>query len=114
MGNDNTYTELRRGVDELELDLLEIPTGGVHHERLAEGNDTLLGTGHGSLQDEEVVFDDTVVGEATHRCYGLLGDVRISRSVGITLPRADTVDLLVELGTVVVTVCSSSSLLAMD
>ena len=109
-----TYAELRRRVDELELDLLEIPAGSVDHEGLAESDDTLLGTGDRALEDKEVVLDDTVVGEATHGRDLLVGDVRLGGRVGDILARADTVDLLVELGTVVVTVCSSSNLLAIN
>ena len=99
-----TYAELRRSVDELELDLLEITTGGVDHERLAEGDDTLLGTGDGALEHEEVVLDDTIVGEATHGRDGLLGDISLGGGVAFVLSRAETVDLLVELSTVVVAV----------
>ena len=99
-----TYTELGRGVDELELDLLEIPAGSVNHERLADGDDTLLRAGDGALQHEEVVLDDTVMRETTHGSDRLLGDIVLSRRVGLVRAAADTVDLLVELRTVVVTV----------
>ena len=100
-----TYAELRGSIDELELDLLEIPTGGVDHERLAEGNNTLLGSGNRALQDDEVVLNDTIVRETTHGCDSLLGDIVLSRSVSVIGARANAVNLLVELGTVVVTVC---------
>ena len=99
-----TYTELGRGVDELELDLLEIPAGSVNHERLADGDDTLLRAGDGALQHEEVVLDDTVMRETTHGSDRLLGDIVLSGRVGLVRAAADTVDLLVELRTVVVTV----------
>ena len=99
-----TYAKLRRGIDELELDLLEIPTGGVDHERLAEGNNTLLGSGNRALQDDEVVLDNTIVRETTHGCDSLLGNIVLSRSVSLIGARANAVNLLVELGTVVVTV----------
>ena len=77
----------------------------MDHERLAEGNDTLLGSGDGALEHDEVVLDDTIVREATHGCDGLLGDVRLGRSVRLVGAKTDAVDLLVELGSVVVTVC---------
>ena len=105
IGGRVTYTELGRSVDELELDLLQVPPGSVHHERLAEGDDTLLGTGNGALEHEEVVLDDTVVGEATHWGDGLLRDIVLGGRVRIVATAADTVDLLVELRAVVVTVC---------
>ena len=86
----------------------------MDHEGLAESDDTLLGTGDRALEDKEVVLDDTVVGEATHGRDLLVGDVRLGGRVGDILARADTVDLLVEFGTVVVTVCSSSNLSAIN
>ena len=100
-----TYAELRRGVDELELDLLEVTARGVDHERLAEGDHALLGAGNGALEHQVVVLDDTVVREATHGRDGLLGDVGVRRGVALVVSGTDTVDLLVELRAVVVTVC---------
>ena len=101
----STYTELGRRVDELEVDLLKIPTRSVNHERLADRDNTLLGTRDGTLQHEVVVLDDTVVGEATHGSNALLGDIMLSRGVGVVVAPANAVDLLVEFGTVMVTVC---------
>ena len=100
-----TYAELRRGVDELELDLLEIPTRSVNHEGLADGDDTLLRAGDGTLQQQVVVLDDTVMGEATHGCDGFLRRVRLCRRVCFIITEANAVDLFVEFGTVMVTVC---------
>ena len=100
----STYTELGRRVDELEVDLLKIPTRSVNHERLADGDDTLLGSGDGALQHEVVILDDTVVRETTHGGNVLLGDVVFSRGVGFVVATVDTVDLFVEFRTVVVTV----------
>lgn len=83
--------------------------GSVDHEGLADGDDTLLGSGNGALEHEVVVLHDTVVGEATHWCDRLLRDIGLSRRVGSILARANTVDLLVDLGTVVVAVCETST-----
>jgi hypothetical protein len=62
----STVTELGRGVDPLELDLLERTAGGVDEHGLAEGHDTLLDTRDGTLEENEVVLDLTVADEATH------------------------------------------------
>lgn len=61
-----TVTELGRGVDPLELDLLEGAAGGVDEHGLAEGHDTLLDTRDGTLEQDEVVLDLTVADKATH------------------------------------------------
>lgn len=78
----------------------------MDHQGFAESNDTLLGSGDRAFENEEIVSDDAVVGEATHRCDGLLGNIRLGRSVGLVLSRADTVDLLVKFSTMVVAVYS--------
>lgn len=79
----------------------------MDHERLTEGDDTLLGTRDRALEHQEVVLHNTVVREATHRRDGLRCDVRLGGSVARISARADAVNLLVELGTVVVTVCKN-------
>lgn len=88
------------------MDLLEITTGGVDHEGLADGDDSLLGTGNGALEHEVVVLDDTIVREATHGCDGLLGDIVLGGGVGVIITSTDAVDLLVKFRSVVVTVYS--------
>ena len=78
----------------------------MDHKRLAEGDHALLGARDGALEHQVVVLDDTVVGEATHGRDGLLGDVGVGRGVALIVSGTDTVDLRVELRTVVVTVYS--------
>lgn len=57
-------TELGRGVDPLEVDLLQSLSGGVREQGLAEGDDALLDTGDGALNHDEIVVDLTVPDEA--------------------------------------------------
>lgn len=77
----------------------------MNHEGLAEGDDTLLGSRDRTLEEEEVVLDDTVVGETTQWSDGLLCDVLLSRSIVVLLTKANAIDLLVDLRSVVVTIC---------
>jgi hypothetical protein len=76
----------------------------VDHERLADGDDTLLRARNGTLEHEVVVLDDTVVGEATHRRDRLFGDIGLGRRVALVGTRANAVDFLIELRTVVVAI----------
>ena len=101
----HTYTELGRCVDELEVDLFQIPTRSVNHERLAKSNDTLLGTGDGTFEHQKVGFHHTIVGEATHGGNSLLRDVRFRRCVTVVIAPANAIDLLVDLSAVVVAIC---------
>lgn len=97
-----------RCVDPLEGNLLESLAGGVLVHRLAQSNDTLLGTGDGALDHDEVVLDHTVADEATQRSDLLLGDIRLGRGAGLVASLGDPVNLVVHRGTVVVTVLTST------
>jgi len=74
----------------------------VDHERFAEGNDTLLCSGDRALEEEEVVLDDTVVGETTHGGDSLLGNVVFGGGIVVVLTETNTVDLFVDLCSVMV------------
>ena len=58
-------TSLGSSVDELELDLFEVSSGGHGPEGVSEGDDPLSGTGDSSLQDDKVVLDVGVSGPTT-------------------------------------------------
>lgn len=104
-----TVTELGGGIDPLELDLLGGDTLGLDEDRLTEGDDTLDDTRDGTLDDEEVLTDNTIVGEATDGGDLLLGDVVFGGGVTLISTRANTVDLLVGLSTVTVTHLTGAS-----
>ena len=74
-------TELGAGVDELKVDLLKGPLLGVGKEGLSKGKDTLLGSNAASLQEDEVLLDLSVVGEATHGGDGLVSEVVLGGGV---------------------------------
>lgn len=101
-------TELGRGIDELEVDLLQGGSGSRRSQRLSQDSDSLLGTGGATLEHDEGVLDETVVGEATHRVDGLLGDVVGGGTRLIRSTLGDSVDLLVDLSSVMVTVLTRS------
>ena len=114
-GLEATVAELGAGVDELQLDLLEGDTLGVDEEGLPQGEDALLGSDAAALDHDEVLLHLTVVGEAAHGVDGLVGDVVLGGGVvldelAVLLVEAvpHVVDLLVDLGTVVVTLLTST------
>jgi len=109
-------TELGGGVDPFQVDLLESSTLGVGDERFAEGEDPLLGSDAAALEHHKVVLDFAVVGEATHWSDGFIGEISLSGSVVLDKFTAvlvdsltDSVDLLVDLGTMMVTFLTRSS-----
>merc|ERR1740121_2574046 len=74
----------------------------------------LLGSHHGTLDHEPVLLDHAVVREATHRGDALLGQIVRSGSVVLLVLLSDAVDLLVDLGTVVVSVLTGTGHLKLN
>ena len=83
----------------------------MNHEGFTEGDDTLLGSRDRTLEEEEVILNDTVVRETTQGSDSLLRDILIGGGVVVFFTEANTVDLLVDLRSVVVTVCKVEALL---
>ena len=108
---ESSVTHLAGGIDELEVDFLEGSSRNLRKKRLSEGDDSLLGSHNTTLEHDEVLVDLTIVWETTHRSDGLLGQIVLGHSVvgiladGLT----DSVDLLVDLSSVVETILTSSS-----
>jgi hypothetical protein len=75
-GLEATVPKLGRGVDKLELDLLQGQTGGLLQQGLAEGDHSLLGTNAATLDHQIITLHNTIVGEATHGSDVLLRPAR--------------------------------------
>jgi len=108
-GLEATVAELGARVDELERNLFGRNTAGLLEQGLTQGDQTLARADNATLDHEVVTLDDTVVREATHRGNRLLGRiVERGSTEGILASLADLVNLLVDFGTVVVTVLTSA------
>lgn len=111
---ETTMAELGGGIDEGEGDLFEGRSLGVRNKRLTKGKNTLLSTRAATLDHDEVVLHNTVVRETTHGSDGLLRKIGFSGGVLLVVTSTNTVDLLVDLSTVEVTVLTSTSNAAVD
>jgi len=105
-GLETSVSDLGGGIDELEGDLLEGRARDLGAERLSEDDDSLSGSEDGSLEHDEVLGDDTIVGESSHGGDGLLSEIELSGSVVVDFTTslvldglAESVDLLVDLAT---------------
>jgi len=103
-------SELGGGVDPFDVDLLESGTFGMGDEGLTKGEDTLLGSDAATLEHDEVVLHFTIMRETTHWSDGFVSEIGLS--CGVVLDElatvlvdsfTDSVDLLVDLGTMMVT-----------
>jgi len=80
---------------------------GSDDDRLSEGDGSLSGSDDGSLDHQEVLIDDSIVGESSHGGNLLLRQIKLGGSVvGVLL--SNSVDLLGDLSSVVESVLSSS------
>ena len=78
-----TMAELRRCVDELQLDLLQGQTRGLLQEGLTEGHHSLLRANTATLNHQVITLHNAIVGEATHGSDVLLspaGNTIISKT----------------------------------
>lgn len=114
---ESSVTVLGGGVNELDIDLLSLPGFGGGEDGLTENNWSLSGTSNSSLNENVVLVDNTVVGESTE--WSDVLDDGISSSGGVVLnstdgTSSDLVDLLVELGSAMVTHLTASSNCPLD
>lgn len=107
-----TVTDLGGGIDELKIDLGCMPRGSWLQERFSDGDLSLSWAHNTSLDEQEVLVDDTVVRESTK--WGDVLDIWVIFGGGIVVnttgsTSTNSVDLLVELGSVEVTTVTDSS-----
>jgi len=109
-------TELGRGVDQRQSDLFGGDSLGLRDEGLADVEDALPDSDARAFEHDEVLLDHTVVRETSHGIDRLLGDVLLSSGVvahQLALFHvesvSDAVDLLVDLGSVMITLLTDAS-----
>jgi len=115
-GLEATVSNLGRGVDEFQFDLLHVLALVVGDEWASKHNRALPASHARALDDEELVLDFTIVGKSSKRGDGLLGEISggaglvlddfLALDLGVSL--SDTVDLFVDLDSVVVTLLTSA------
>ena len=111
-GLEFTVTDLGSGIDEFNLELVGGERAGLWKEGLSDG-DLSLSWSHNVTSDEkEVLVDNTVMWESTD--WGNVLDMGIGLSGGVVLDvsngtSSNSVDLLIDLSSVVVTEVTSSS-----
>jgi len=111
-GLESSVTELTGGIDELKGDFFEGDSLGLGEKTLSEDDHSSLGADNTALNHDEIVSDDTVVGESSHGGDVLIGEISSGGSVILgsgSFSLSDSVDLLVHFGSVMVTILSGSS-----
>jgi len=101
-------TVLGRGIDELDVEGLEVRSAHGGAQSLAESDDSLLGADDAALDHEPVLVDLTVVGEPTDGGDALLSDISLSRSGLVVSLGTNTQDALVDLSSVEISELTST------
>jgi hypothetical protein len=65
----STVTELGRGVDPFEVDLLQCSPACVREHGFAESHNSLLHPRNRALKQDEVILDLTISNETTHAAF---------------------------------------------
>jgi len=109
---ESTVTHLGSGIDELKVDLFKSGSGNLGNQTLSQEKSSLLGSDTTSLNEDEILLYDTVMGETTQRSDGLFSQIGSSGGVVSTTvvldTNTDSVDLLVHFSSVMVTQLTSS------
>jgi hypothetical protein len=105
---ESSVTQLGTGIDELEVDGLQLHSGSVLHHGLTKDQRTLLDTNDGTLKHDPVFVDLTIMNETTHGGNALGGQISVGLATSVVTLLTHTVHLLVEFGTVKVTVLTGT------
>jgi len=110
-GLEFTVTNLGRGIDEFDLELEVGERTGLWEKSLSDGDLSLSWSADSTLDEEEIFVDDTVMWESTD--WGDVLGVGISFGGSVVVDTSDStltnsVDLLVDVGSMEVTEITSS------
>jgi hypothetical protein len=103
-----SMTELGGSIDELESNCLACSDSGLRQKALTKSEHTLLRTSDTTLDHHPVLINVTIVREATHGCDALHSQILVGTATAAVTSLAHTVHLLVNHGTVMVTILSSA------
>lgn len=103
--------QLRSSIDELQVDGLQVDAGALSDQRLSQQDETLLGTNAAALDDDEVIFHNTVVRETTQGSDILLSQIVFGGGIVLdttSLTLSNAVDSLVDFSSVEVSGLTSA------
>ena len=82
---ESSVTLLGRGIDELDVDGLQVLAAGVLHQRLTKNQRTLLDTDNGTLKHDPIFLDLTIVDESSHGGDSLLGKISLGLATDLVV-----------------------------
>jgi len=104
---ESTVSELAGSIDELQVDLLEGGPARLVNERFSQRQNSSLHSDGGSLHHDKVLSHVTESNETSHRVDVLFSEIKLCGTGFLSGP-SDSVDLLVDFGSVMESVLTSS------
>jgi len=108
VGLEASMTLLGGGIDEFDVDGFQVSAVGMLHQRLAENQWSLLNSNYSTLQHDPILIDFTIMDETSHWGDALLGKIGSGLARSLVSLLSDSVHLLVEFGTVEVTILTGT------
>ena len=102
---ESSVSQFAGSIDEFKFDLFQSSSGDLGYKTLPENEYFFLGSDDAAFEHEEILSDDSIVGEASERGDVLFSEVGIGGSVvggSGAHSLSDSVDLLVHFSSVVV------------
>jgi hypothetical protein len=103
-----SVSHLGRSIDELDVDRFQSLLGAVLQHRLSKDQRSLLHTNNGTLKHEPVLVNFSVMDKSSHGGNTLGSKISLGLATGLVFLLSNAVDLLIELGTVEVSVLTST------
>jgi len=102
-------SHFRWGINEFKFDLFKSSSRNLFEERFSECNNSFFGSSNTSFNHNEIVFDDTVVGETSHWGNSFISQISSGSGVVWFSSFGHSVDFFVDFGSVMITQLSGSS-----
>ena len=79
-------TKLGRGIDKLQVNLLQLPASSLREQALAQGDDSLASANNAAFDHQEVLIHLAIMRECTHGGDVLLGQIKFGTGIVSRLP----------------------------
>ncbi len=105
---ESTMSHFTGSIDEFKFNLFQGGSVWLSDHTLSHDNSSLFGSNTASLNHNEIVSDGTIVRESSQWGDSFIGQICLSWCVSFVIGLSDSVDLLVNFSSMVITVLTGS------
>jgi len=107
-GLEFSVSKFGRSIDKLEFDLFESRSAGLWEKGFSDGNDSLFRSSNATFEHEKILRNNTIVRKSSQRSNSFFSEIEIGAGIFFVVSFSDSVDLLVDFGSVEETALTSS------